>query len=94
MLSARYDDHMTSSEALALIRSYAVARRIAYATHARERMAQRNVTRADVVKALSSARTCRAGDAGKWVACGPDCDGDDLDVVVVIEAGLVVVTVY
>ncbi len=48
---------MEATQALALIRSYAVARRIAYTTHARQRMAQRNVTRADVVQALSNART-------------------------------------
>jgi len=86
---------MNAAEALATIRTHAVARRIVYTVHARQRMDQRNVTRSDVVKALSNARTCRAGDAAdKWIACGPDGDGDDLDVVVVIEAGLIVVTVY
>jgi hypothetical protein len=86
---------MDAASALVTIRQYAVAGRLAYTHHALERMAQRNVTRADVRRALTSAKSCRAGDAAdKWVALGPDTDGDDLDVVVVIEAGLVIVTVH
>ena len=86
---------MDAASALVTIRTHAVAGRIAYTTHARQRMDQRNVTRADVRRALSNAKGCRAGDsADKWIATGPDVDGDDLDVVLVIEAGLVIVTVY
>ena len=86
---------MDATSALVTIRTHAVAGRIAYTTHARQRLAQRNVTRADVRHALSGAKACRAGDAAdKWIACGPDLDGDDLDVVLVIEVGLIIVTVY
>ena len=50
---------------------------------------------ADVVHALANAVGCRqAGEPGKWRADGPDLDGDELTAVVVIEAGLVVVTVF
>jgi hypothetical protein len=84
-----------AAQALVVIRGYAAAGRLAYTHHALERMDQRNVSRADVVRALVNARSCRAGETvQKWIACGPDMDGDDLDVVLVIRAGLVIVTVY
>lgn len=86
---------MDATTALGTIRQYAVAGRLIYTAHAREQMAKRNISRGDVNRALQNAKSCRAGDtAAKWIACGPDLDGDDLDVVVVIEAGLVIVTVY
>lgn len=86
---------MDGTEALETIRRYAVAGLVAFTTHARERMVQRRVSLDDVLRALINAKSARATDvAEKWIACGPDLDGDDLEVVVVIEAGLVVVTVY
>ena len=86
---------MSPTEALETIRRYAVAGLVAFTAHARGRMAQRNVSLDDVLRALINAKSARATDAAdKWIACGPDLDGSDLDVVVVIEAGLVVITVY
>lgn len=56
-------------------------------------MRQRNVTFRDVRLALTSARACEASGA-TWKVTGPDVDGEDLTVVVAIEAGVIVVTVF
>jgi hypothetical protein len=57
-------------------------------------MLQRNVRREDVRHALVAARVCRAQPNGRYKATGPDLDGDDLDVVVAIEDGVLVVTLF
>ena len=47
--------------------------------------------------ALREARSIRASQpdqASDWVVTGPDLDGDDLDLAVVVEADIVVVTVF
>ncbi len=80
-------------QALADVRGYASAGRISYTNHARARMATRGANAAHVRSALMGATACVA-DADKWKVTGPDLDGDDLTCVVVIEAGVVVVTVF
>ena len=87
---------VTRAELAALtdIRGYASAGRISLTTHARARMVQRKVKPSDVRSALVSAATCRQQANGTWKATGPDMDGDALDLVVAIEAGLLVVTVF
>lgn len=57
-------------------------------------MMERNVQHGDLRNALVEARDCVAQREGSWRVTGPDLDGDDLTAVVVIEDGLVVVTVF
>lgn len=87
---------MNDAERAALrdIRGYASANRIDYALHALQRMLQRNVRRVDVRQALATARACVSQPNGRYKVTGPDLDGDDLDVVVVIEDGVLVVTLF
>ena len=56
-------------------------------------MDKRGASRWDVRTALVSATECRAA-AGRWKIRGHDRDGDELLVVVVLEDGVVVVTVF
>jgi hypothetical protein len=56
-------------------------------------MRQRNVLLRDVRAALTSAQTCHP-DGAKWKVTGPDYDGDILTCVVVLEEGVLVVTVF
>jgi hypothetical protein len=88
--------HVTKAEVatLADIRGYASAGRISLTTHARTRMIERNVKPGDVRSALVSARACRGQPGGTWKVTGPDMDSDALDLVVALEAGVVVVTVF
>lgn len=85
---------VTSDDALRDIRGYAAAGRIAYTRHARERMVERGARAEDVRAALKGAAWCAVADGGKWKVGGKDLDGDDLDVVVALGSGVVVVTVF
>jgi hypothetical protein len=86
---------MDAGTALELVRTYAVAGRIVVTQHARERMHQRNVKYVDLCCALTSVHRCVAGaGADTWKVTGPDKDGDSLDVVVALEGGVIVVTVF
>jgi hypothetical protein len=80
--------------ALVDIRGYAAVGRVVVTAHARARMLERNVQSGDLRSALSSAHDCKADRDGKWRVTGPDLDGDDLTVVVAIEDGVVVVTLF
>jgi hypothetical protein len=58
-------------------------------------MAQRNVRAGDVFSALRNAERCSRGrEPGRWKVAGPDLDDDELSVVVVFDAGVIVVTVF
>jgi hypothetical protein len=58
-------------------------------------MRERGALFGDVVHALTHAVTCTAGDAdGKWKVKGPDTDGDDLALVVVLDGDVLVVTLF
>ena len=57
-------------------------------------MVERNVKPGDVRSALMSATTCRGQADGKWKVAGPDMDGDTLDLVVFLDDGVLVVTVF
>lgn len=85
---------MDAATALADIRGYAAANRIRILRHAWQRMGERGAQYEDVRHALAGARRCRAADLGRWKVSGDDLDGDELTLVVAIEAGAVVVTVY
>ena len=57
-------------------------------------MAERGVFYEDIRYALATARRCKAQDGGRWKVFGSDGDGDELVLVVVLEAGVIVVTVF
>lgn len=85
---------MKAAEALVVIRGYAQANRITFTTHALEEMTAARAAKEDVQNALAKGTDCRAGNAvDRWKVQGPDRDGDSLDVVVIIEDGLLIVTV-
>lgn len=83
-----------ATTALADIRGFAAANRIRIVGHAWQRMSERGVRYEDVRHALAGARRCKASDLGRWKVSGGDLDGDELILVVAIESGVVVVTVY
>jgi hypothetical protein len=83
-----------AATALADIRGFAAANRIRIVGHAWERMGERGAQFEDVRHALAGARKCKAADLGRWKVSGDDLDGDELILVVAIESGVVVVTVY
>lgn len=85
---------MTAAEALELVKGLAAANRYLVTVHARTRMVERKVTAAGLHRALTQAKSCRPGTDDAWKVSGPDQDGDDVDVVVVIEGDLVVVTLF
>lgn len=85
---------MTADEALKHVRGYAAAGRYFVSSHARQRMHERGVREGDLRNALVNARSCAPQKDGKWKVEGSDLDGDDLTVVVIIEDGLVVVTLF
>lgn len=85
---------MNAAAALVEIRGYAAANRIRISRHAWERMAERGAQYEDVRHALAMARRCKSQEGGRWKVSGTDRDGDELVLIVVIEAGVVVVTVY
>jgi len=80
--------------ALAEIRGNAGANRIRIAPHAWDRMAERGARYEDVRHALANARSCKAQDEERWKVFGEDIDGDELVLIVVLDAGVIVVTVY
>jgi hypothetical protein len=82
--------------ALNEIRRYAVQGRIRYSDHGMKRLHERGASRWDVRNALCTATTCRPSEdgPGRWKVPGKDEDGDDLLVVVVIEAGVLVVSLF
>lgn len=57
-------------------------------------MAERGAQYADVRHALAGARQCAAAEHGRWKVSGDDLDGDELTLIVAIEAGVIVVTLY
>jgi hypothetical protein len=83
-----------AATALADIRGYAAADRILIVRHAWQRMAERGARYEDVRHALAGARKCRAAEQGRWKVFGEDREEDELVCVVIIEAGVVVVTVF
>lgn len=84
-----------SRKVLADVRGYARAGRIRYTWHARnESMPKRRVTYGDVENALINATSCLPDEDETWKVIGPDVDGDDLKLIVVVEEGVLVVTVW
>lgn len=70
--------------------------RFIFGHHALDRMKERNATRGDVRSALASADLATfQPDNGRWkISGGTDRSGDALDLAIVFENGLVVITVF
>ena len=85
---------MDARTALADIRGFGAANRIRIGRQARERMVELGVLYEDVRNALATARSCKVQDGGRWKVFGNDRDGDELVLIVVLEAGVIVVTVF
>jgi hypothetical protein len=77
-----------------MARGYARAHRVRFSGHARRETREAGACEEDVVCVLANAHRCRAANvAGRWKLTGPDLEEEDLDVVVVFEDGVVVITV-
>jgi hypothetical protein len=87
---------VTCSEAQALeqIHGYAAANRVRFTRHAWQRMDERNIAEVDALHALKTAPECVAQENGRWKVPGKDLGGDDLTAVVVMEGGVLVVTLF
>ena len=85
---------MTPGEALADIRGHAQAGRVEFTGHAVLRARQRGVRIGEAVTALAYAHGCRHDEDEKWRALCRDRDGDLLELIVAIEDGLLVVTLF
>ena len=87
---------MTAEELKALddVRGYAGANRIILSRHAERRMDQRGASYEDVRHALANAHDCRGQHDGTWRVSGADLDGDEVTIVVALEDGVVVVTLF
>lgn len=81
---------MAIPETLADVRGFAAAGRIVVTSHAERRMEERGAASADVRHALVNATGCTAASGGGWKVHGPDLDGAELVLVVLLE-GLIVV---
>mgnify|MGYP001404377411 CR=1 FL=1 len=76
------------------IRGFAAARRVRVTSHGRKRMSERGVTYADLRHGLMSANDCEEGANGGWKVCTSDMSGDPLTVILFIQDGLLIVTVF
>ena len=88
---------MDSVEALQAIRGLAKANRFRFTAHAAREAVECGATRDDVRCALSNAKSIRASGrerASDWTVTGPDQVGDDLDIAVIVEDGILIITVY
>jgi hypothetical protein len=85
---------MTPAEALELIQEYVHFGRTRFTTHALRRMFQRNISRQDVYTAINTALSCLVQEDESWRVTGQDKEGDELTVIVSIEGGNVIITVY
>ena len=86
---------MNESEALAELVRLVINGRVAYTNHALDEMYEAGANEADVKHALLHATSARhQPSSDRWRIDGPDIDGDSLTVVVYLEAGVVIITVF
>ena len=88
---------MDSREALRVVRGLARANRIRFTAHAARESVECGATRADVRYALANVRRVRPsgrGRASDWTVSGPDEVGDELEVAIILDDGILVITVY
>jgi hypothetical protein len=92
----RYDGWVSDERALGEIKRLTRLNRVVFRMHARERMKIRGAVVGDVLNALVSATSARwQHEQETWrVDGGVDCDGDDLTVIVDLEADVIVVTIF
>jgi hypothetical protein len=62
--------------------------------HGVARMRQRGASFADVKHALLTASRCRAQPDDRWRLDSEDLDGDDLTLVVFVDDGVLVITLF
>jgi hypothetical protein len=65
-----------------------------FTRHAHQRMYERGAQEADVIHALMGANRCVGEQPDCWKVTGPDREGDPLTILVVLEAGVLVVTLF
>ncbi len=88
---------MDPEEALRVIRGLGKANRFRLTAHAAQEAAECRATRAHIQRALANAKSVRPSGESRssdWTVLGPDLDGDDLELAVIIEDGLLIITVY
>ncbi|MFO0591780.1 MAG: DUF4258 domain-containing protein [Polyangiaceae bacterium] len=85
---------MTKKEVLRDIRGLAAAGRVRVTSHGRLRMSQRGVTYADLRYGLTNASDCEAGEEGKWRVWTKDTSGDSLTIILFLQDGILIITVF
>ncbi len=87
---------MTPAEltALADVHGYAGANRLHFTRHARIRMEERGTSQEELRVILMAAPSCAIQANGTVRVRGVDNDGDRLDVIVALEDGVIVVTLF
>lgn len=85
---------MTKKEVLRDIRELTAAGRAHVTSHGRLRMSQRGVTYADLRYGLMNASDCEAGESGRWRVWTTDMSGDSLTVILAIQDGILIITVF
>ena len=88
---------MDSEEALRVVRGLAEANRIRLTAHAEREAAECGATPGDIRCALVNAKSIHASGpdrASDWTVAGSDLDGDDLELALIIDDGLLIITVY
>lgn len=84
------------NDALSEIKRLARLGRVRFSRHARDRMAERGASEPDVRHALVTATStlCQSDRASWRLEGGFDLDGDDLVVVLAVEANVLIITVF
>jgi hypothetical protein len=86
---------MTTGEALKTVKAAAKAGQVFFRFHANERQAERKVTATEILHALTNATGILDQRDGTWKVTGPGLAGKkSLTVIVAIENGIVVITVW
>jgi hypothetical protein len=85
---------MSPQEGLELIRGYALANRIIITRHAEVRMVERGMTVEDIHHGLCTASACSQQPEGRWRVRSLDREGIDLTLIVVLDDGVVIVTLF
>ena len=83
-----------SNTVLEDIRGYTRAGRVRFTPHAYFRMRTRHVRHDDAFHALENVFSCVALENDRWRVEGPDLEGDALTLIVVVESGVLVITLY
>ena len=88
---------MDSAEALRVVRGLARANRFRLTAHAEREAAECGARPEDIRCALDHAKgvvESGPGRASDWTVAGPDLDGEELEIPLIIEDGLQIITLY